>query len=161
MIDESNSVWDVLHVKHPKARPLQDGGLPMDKCPVDDPHPVIFGQIMASVIKSTALKPTGTVGPSNVDAGEWRRFSSSFHRSSFDLCDALARVARRLCSSFVEPLGVSALAACRLLALDKCPGVRPTGIGKVSRWIIVKSILSVIGGYIQATAVMRMTTSRL
>ena len=61
-------------MKHPEARSLQDSVLPMDRCHVDDPHPVIFEQITTSVIKGTALKTTGKAGPSNVDAGEWRRF---------------------------------------------------------------------------------------
>ena len=36
------------------------------------------------------------------------------------------------------------LPACRLVALDKSPGVRPVGVGEVVWRIISKSILSVI-----------------
>ncbi len=53
-------------------------------------------------------------------------------------------VARKLCSSYVDPVGVSALVASRLIALDKDPGVRPIGIGEVIRRVIGKAILSVI-----------------
>ncbi|CAB4003656.1 Hypothetical predicted protein [Paramuricea clavata] len=46
---------------------------------------------------------------------------------------------------FVDPEAyVEAYVACRLIPLDKCPGVRPIGIGEVIRHIIGKSIISVI-----------------
>ena len=40
--------------------------------------------------------------------------------------------------------GITALVAGHLIALDKCPGVHPIGIGEVVRRIICKSILSVV-----------------
>ena len=39
---------------------------------------------------------------------------------------------------------VQALNACRLIALDKMPGVRPIGVGEVAKRIIGKAILKVI-----------------
>ena len=51
---------------------------------------------------------------------------------------------RRLCQQYVDPAGLTAFIACRLVALDKCPGVRPVGIGEVVmiRRIASKAILS-------------------
>ena len=41
----------------------------------------------------------------------------------------------------LDPVSISPLISCRLVALDKCPGVRPIGIGEVPRCIIAKTIL--------------------
>ena len=61
-------------------------------------------------------------------------------------------LARRLCTEFVDPEGLSAFLGCRLIALDKNPGVRPIGIGEIPQRIIAKAVLSVIGGDIQEAA---------
>ena len=42
--------------------------------------------------------------------------------------------------------------ACRLIPLDKCPGVRPIGIGEVPRRIIAKAILQIIGYDVEEAA---------
>ena len=41
--------------------------------------------------------------------------------------------------------------AIRLIALDRCPGVRPIGVGEVSRTIMSKAILSIMRSDIQNT----------
>ena len=66
-----------------------------------------------------------------------------FHATSADLCWSLALVAKRLCSSLVDPDSVASFLACRLIALDKHPGVRPIGICEVPRRIIAKAVLSI------------------
>ena len=43
----------------------------------------------------------------------------------------------------MDPKCVSPLLACRLIALDKNPGVRPIGIGDTARRIIAKAILNI------------------
>ena len=96
-----------------------------------------------------ALHTDGAAGPSGVDARGWRRLCASFHSASNDLCQSLALLARRVCTEFVCPEGLMAFTACRLIALDKSPGVRPIGIGEVSRRIVAKAVLSILGGDIQ------------
>ena len=82
----------------------------------------------------------GAVGPSRIGAHCWRRLCTSFKSASDDLCHSLALLARRLCVSSLDPKGLSSLLACRLIALDKCPGVRPIGICETARRIIVLSV---------------------
>ena len=117
-----------------------------------DPHPVFFERITGSLIRSIALRVDGAAGPSNLDAHGWRRICTSYHGASADLCSALAGLARRLCTDYVDPAGLTAFTACRLIALDKCPGVRPIGVGEVSRRIVGKAVLSVMGVEIQQAA---------
>ncbi len=66
-----------------------------------------------------------------------------------DLCTAIASVARRLCSSHVDPVSIAPLLSCRLIALDKNPGVHPIGISDTLRRIIAKAILFVTVSNIQ------------
>ena len=78
---------------------------------------------MEQLIHNTVLKMDGAAGPSGLDATAWKRMCTSFKTSSADLCESLASTARRLCSEYVDLTGISALVACQLIALDKCPGV--------------------------------------
>ena len=66
---------------------------------------------------------------------------AGFKGASTDLCNSLAMVAKRLCTTYVDPKCVSPLLACRLIALDKHPGVRPIGIGDTAGRIIAKAVL--------------------
>ena len=50
-------------------------------------------------------------------------------------------LSRKLCTTYVDHNGISALLACRLIALDKSPGVRPIGVCETARRIISKAIL--------------------
>jgi len=52
------------------------------------------------------------------------------------LCHSLALVARKTATTFVDPEALQLLLYNRLIALDKNPGVRPIGIGEVSRHLI-------------------------
>ena len=75
-----------------------------------------------------------------------------FKSVSSNLCHSLALLARRLCTEFVDPHGYAPLLACRLIALDKNPGVRPIGNSEVVRRIIVKTNIFVVWEDIQEVA---------
>ena len=105
---------------------------------------MIFDSIDALSIKQAALRANGAAGPSGADAQAWKRFATSFGVASDDLCSALACVARKIATLNVDPNGLAAYTACRLIALNKNPGVRPIGVGKAACRIIGKAILKVI-----------------
>ena len=150
----STSVRDALVDKHPSAAKASPESL-IDVDPSSDPvdvHPVYFDRLTGAAIRHAALRTRGAAGPSGMNADNWRRICTAFKRYSNDLCEALAELARRLCSETVDPAAITALSACRLIPLDKNPGVRPIGICEVSRRIIGKAVLSIVNPEIQRAA---------
>ena len=87
-----------------------------------------------------------------MDADIWRRMLPSFGQAYDGLCDAVAVCAIRIATAYVDPVSLEAYTACRLIPLDKNPGVRPIGIGEVMRRIIGKAIMGVLGNKIQEVA---------
>ena len=93
-----------------------------------------------------AIKARGGAGPSGMDADGWKRIliSNSFGESSTDLCKAFAEVIKKI---FIEKDQLSSLEtflACRLIPLDKNPGLRPIGVGEILRRIAGKVVVYVI-----------------
>ena len=99
-----------------KGALLRQGKVP------NPPQPVIFEVITAEAIKRAAEKTKGSHGPSGVDAELWKKQLLSFGPSSHALREAIAAATRRLCSTFVDPVCLEALLACRLLPLMKKGG---------------------------------------
>ena len=64
----------------------------------------------------------------------------------------MANTAQRLCTDMIDPSITAPLLACRLIALNKNPGVRPIGIGDTARRIIAKAILTITKTDIQDAA---------
>ena len=154
---DGNIQWkttnEILMEKHPpECIPSDDILLQNRNCDKSHYDPIIFERITGNLIREAATKIQGSAGPSGVDAYLWRRFCLSFKTASTELCNALAGVARRLCTSAVAPESLSAFVACRLISLDKNPGIRPIGIGEVPRRIIAKSVLRVVPEDIQEAA---------
>ena len=146
------TVRDVLNEKHPAAKDVNSDYLLAESDGPPAPHPVVLDCLTGSTIKAAALRTFGGAGPSGVDAVGWRRVCCSFHKASKSLCDALAAVARRLATEYIDPKGLTAFTACRLCAIDKCPGVRPIGISEVPRRVIGKAIMEVVGRDVQSAA---------
>ena len=132
----SQSLKEVLKSKHPQPQAADPNvcisGIPLRV------HPITFEAINANLIRSCTLKATGTCGPSGLKAYDWRRLCTSFQTASDSLCEAS-----------INPVIVAPILACRLIALDKCPGVRPIGIGDMARRIMAKAVLQIVKGDIQ------------
>ena len=118
---EGHTVRDILRNKHPPGQPVESSAL-FPFTSFLDAHPLLFDQITPEVIRSTALKTSGSSGPSGLDAACWKRLCTSF-KSSDDLCRSLSLLAQRLCTSYVTPGGLYPFLASRLIAIDKLPGV--------------------------------------
>ena len=71
----------------------------------------------------------------------------------------MAILARKLATSIIDPTVLEAYVACRLIPLDKNPGIRPIGVGEVMRRFIGKAIGAELKDYIQeATGPLQMST---
>lgn len=138
---DSHMVLDILKMKHPHAQPATPEATPFGCSEAPHVHPVIFDQIDAHSIRVAAFHTKCAAGRSGMDAHCWRRLCTSFKSAFSDLCHSLALLTRRLCTTFVDPNSLSPLMACHLIALDKCPGVRPIGICETARRIISKAVL--------------------
>ena len=146
------TINEILQEKHPRGRVVtQDSLLDLS---AEDPcfDPILFDQLNGCVIRRAAFCTHGAAGPSSVDAFTWQHLCSSFGSVSVGLCDALASVAHCLATSAVDPAVVAPFVACRLIPLDKNPGVRLIGIGDVPRRTLAKAILYCIGDDIAVAA---------
>ena len=102
---------------------------------------LIFDEVNADLVRKSAIRTKGSHGPSGLDADFWSKIlcNSIFGNASDDLRHAIALLARMLCSEeLVDQKSIEGLFACRLIPLDKSPGIRPIGVGEVLRRIIAK-----------------------
>ena len=148
------SVKEVLLEKHPAPAPLVSG-----PCVLEGAVPAVttatqeslLSKLDRSALQKAARETTGAAGVSGVDAFDWRRMMSSYPESDA-LCDAMASAARRLASCPLDPEVLEGFLACRLIPLDKDPGVRPIGIGEVSRRIIGRAVTQALKPEIREAA---------
>ena len=144
-------VIESLTSKHPSASPIQEDMLLNG--PIYQVDNVIFENIDAQAIYNAAKNTNGAAGPSGMDSDGWQRIlcSKSFKSSSVELCEAVAQLAKKLATNLVDPSTLSEYTACRLIPLDKNPGVRPIGIGEVLRRVIGKAITTLLKPEILST----------
>ena len=148
---KTETVRDILLLKHPPKQPPKPSAIVTTEAPPTALHLALFENIDGQLIQKVALKVEGAAGPSGLDASG-KRLCSSYKSSSSDLCSAIASIAKKLCTNYVDPQSISAFTACRLIALDKKPGVRPIGIGETIRRIVNKAIALALRDDIQDAA---------
>ncbi len=152
---DGRNVRQILKDKHPAAKMPQPSVLLSPTSPAEQNsswHPVIFDSLTGDAIRKAALRVEGGAGPSGLDACAWRRLCTSFGTVSDDLCQAVADTAKRISTVDLPADYLKGYVACRLVPLDKNPGVRPIGICEVVRRIIGKAVLRVLSRSIQETA---------
>ena len=141
----SENTMECLLEKHPEASPRFEQMLLQG--PTNKINDIIYDDINAELIKKCSIKTKGASGPSGLDADYWRKLigSRTYGNVSDDLSHAIALMTRKLCINRIEdPESISALTSCRLIPLDKNPGLRPIGIGEVLRRIMGKAVMIVL-----------------
>lgn len=85
-------------------------------------------EVTGAHIKYTASHIQGSAGPSGTDCNHWQDVLLRYGAHSDCLRDSTAVLVRRLCNTVIPWDDIRALLACRMVALDKCPGVRRIGV---------------------------------
>ena len=126
LLNLSDEVLAQLKEKHPVPAEIEEECLLHG--PVDLVPPGIFDVINEQRIFDSALKTKGFAGPSGMDAEGYGI-----------LREEIATLTRNLFKFNYHPSLLEGYTACRLIPLDKNPGVRPIGVGEVLRRIIGKT----------------------
>ncbi|XP_031551225.1 uncharacterized protein LOC116288561 [Actinia tenebrosa] len=136
----SPEVLEELKQKHPSAADIEDESLlngPLEL----NPHG-IFDLIDEQMIYNAAMRTRGSAGPSGMDAELYRRVlcSKNFNAEGKLLREEIVIMTRNLLKSSYHPILLESYTACRLIPLDKNPGIRPIGVGEVLWRIIGKTV---------------------
>ena len=122
------------------------------------PNPIIYEQITAEIIIKCCKQLSGSGGPTLIDADTWKHIvcSRAYGNHPTHLAEALAGMAKRLCSEEIPFCILQEYTAGRLIPLDKGadnsgnPGIRPIGIGEVLRRIVGKAVMTILKTDIQS-----------
>ena len=133
---------NLLQLKHPEGKEASQEILLTDT--PETIHPIKFESIDVEKIQKAAVKTQGGSGPSGMDADGWKRVltSKQFGKSSIDLSKAFDEVIKKICSIENQSASLEAFLACRLIPLDKNPGLRTNGVGEVLRRIVGKVVVT-------------------
>ena len=144
--DYENSVLKIdddilteLKSKHPPAVEVKQDSLLFG--PVNELSELChcyFDEIDEIMIAKAASLTKGAGGASHLDGDQFRHIlpSKKFKTEAKELREQIAVLARTLASTLVDPKSIKALTTCRLIPLNKNPGVRPIGVGEVLRRIM-------------------------
>ena len=136
----SPALLEELKKKHPPAADIEE------ESPLYGPLDIIlsdvFDLIDEQTIYNAAMKTRGSAGPSGMDAELYRRVlcSKKLNTEGKLLRAEIATMTRNLLKHSYHPSLLESYISCRLIPLDKDPGVRPIGVGEVLRRIIGKTI---------------------
>ena len=124
---QGKTVMEVLLSKHPdQITPDEEAFVECEELPI-----FLDVEITSSHVEHIAHRLSGGAGPSGLSSSSLQDMLLKFGNHSADLREAYAAVSRRLANYIVPWDEIRALKAKRLVALNKCPGVRPIGIGEV------------------------------
>ena len=136
----TDEVMEELLKKHPEPAPIT--GEPLLHGPLRPVPECFYDSIDEQTILKAAKYTKGSAGPSGMDADQYRRVlcSKNFNKAGRALREELVSLTKNLATKHFDPILLDAYVACRLIPLDKDPGIRPIGIGEVMRRIIGKSL---------------------
>ena len=146
LLNLTPEVLEGLKEKHPEEADIADESLlygPINYIPAG-----VFDLIDEKMIFDAATKTKGSTGPSGRDAELYRRIlcSKNFKTEGKILREEIAVFTRNLLKIAYHPSFLEDYNSCRLIPLDKNPGIRPTGVGEVLRRIDGKNYCWIFEG---------------
>eukprot|EP00957_Ditylum_brightwellii_P159534 12144378-Ditylum_brightwellii.AAC.1 len=85
----------------------------------------------------------GSAGPGSVKTLSWQDWLLRFGAASLKLQEAVTKLTRWLASTRPAWAVYRTLVAGCLIAMDKCPGIHPVGVGKILLQMMGKCIIFV------------------
>ena len=89
---------------------------------------IVDVDVTAEHVQKVANSLSGGAGVIAIDAAQWENLLLKHGGASANLRESMAALTRRLANSIVDWDDIRALKAKKLVAVVKCPGVRPIGI---------------------------------
>ncbi len=131
------NIFDVLKSKHPAATDpdpseMEDYEILPDFVDLD---------VTEDTVEQVARRLSGSAGPGGSDAQALQHWLLRFGGASQELRRAVAGLVDWMSNGTPPWAAYRALKAGRLIALDKCPGVRPVGIGECWSRLRAKCVL--------------------
>ena len=135
------TVLEALRLEHPES-----GRFSSKACkPFEDLPPMVELDVCGGHIQTVAHWLRGGAGPGGSDTGASQDWLLRYRAHSEHLRDAVACLTHVIANSLMPFHFIRALMSSRLVALDKCPGVRPVGIGECLRRVMAKAVMIVAG----------------
>ena len=97
--------------------------------------------VTADHVSKVANFLSGSTGVSGLDAAQWQNLLLKHSGARERLREAMASLTQRL--------STRAMKAKKLMALDKCPGIRPIGVGDAADRLCAKIIIEITGEDVQ------------
>ena len=136
MLQRYLPVIKILHKKHPNPTiPPSSVLLKCDSLPLLED-----AEITGNLIQRTATLIQGSTGPGGCDASHWQDVLLQYGAHSERLREQVAALTRRFANTIVPWPDIQSFMASRLIALKKCPGVRPISKGKTLRRLVGKAV---------------------
>ena len=134
-------VKTVLELKHPPSS--EPSNIAMEE--YDSLPALIDVDISEETVLNVAKKLKGSGGPGGTDYAAMQNWLLRYGHISENLRESISRLTNWIANTIVPFEAIRALVANRLVALDKCPGVRPVGIGEILRRLCSKCLLEACG----------------
>ena len=141
----NKSVFEVFKEKHPEPQDNDENAF----MSVDELPTLVDVDVTAAHVEKIAARLSGSGGPTGIDSSQWKSWLLRYGDCSLQLREAIAASIRKHANEIVEWDNIRGLLGRRGIALDKCPGVRPIGVGEMSQRIEAKVMALVTGIDIQ------------